>query len=508
MSARGSVLVFDCGTSALKVALFALDGELLRLATREQRVDNPAPGRAEQSPEETLRALGDAVREALVGTDPSSVQAIAVSNQRGTVVALDSDGRPLTEFVLWMDARGLPWVERIKADVGAAAYYDISGHPAVVQTGVSKVLWLRHEAPGLWQRAAVVAPPQTFLLKWLGSEGLVCDESTGSFLFPMEIGRRTWSTALASQLDVAVEKLPRLVRATEIVGRLTRKVAEGLGLPAGIPLVAGGGDGQCAGAGAGVVRAGRVLVNVGTAAGVQTFLSGPRLDPRRTLNCAAHVVPAAWEMEGHTQASGAALRWLRDLCGGPAVTYDRLVAEGAATEPGADGLLFLPTFNGTSAPLIAPLARGCVLGLTLSHGRAHVIRALLEGVALEIRWILDAMAEAGAPTEDVRLAGGGSRSPAWNRIYADVLGCPIRVPQVADAAAVGAAMCATVALGIHPTFSEAAAAFVTLSAAVEPQPANRALYDERYAAYREVFLALSASAGFRRLAAGAEVLPS
>lgn len=498
----GTVLALDVGTSALKVALFALDGRLLRLASREQSVAHPAPGRAEQSPQATLRTLAEAAREALSGVDRPTVHAIAVSNQRGTVVALGRDGRPLTEFVLWMDARGLPWVERIKATVGDAAYYDVAGHPAVVQTGVSKVLWLRNDGPTIWERAAAVGPPQTFLLKWLGSVSLVCDQSTGSFLFPMDIRRRTWSSAIASQLDVDIEKLPRIVGATEIVGALTREAADAFGLPEGIPLVAGGGDGQCAGAGTGVVREGRVLVNVGTAAGVQTFLPEPRLDPRRTLNCAAHVVPSAWEMEGHTQASGAALRWLRDLCADPAASYERLIAEAADVRPGAGGVLFLPTFNGTSAPHIEPLARGCILGLDLSHGRPHVIRALLEGIALEIRWMLDAITEAGARADDVRVAGGGSRSPAWNQIYADVLDCPVRVPLVPDAAAVGAAMCATVGLGIHADFNEAEEAFVKLSAAYEPQPANRSVYEDRYLAYQEVFLTLAKSDAVRGLVTG------
>jgi xylulokinase len=489
------VLALDVGTSAIKVGLFRSSGELCAMATREQPVPITPEGFAEQSPEQTWRRLAGAVRE-VAAPKHGRIAAISVSNQRGTVLALDDKGQPLTEFVLWMDRRGVTWTKWLADVVGPEHYYRTCGHPIVPYTGISKLLWFQHEAPALFERASVVAPPQTWLLRRLGAEASVCDLSTGSFFFPFDIERRGWSEELAGRMSFPLEKLPALAAAVDVVGRLCANAADELGLPMGVPLVAGGGDGQCAGVGSGVTRPARAMVNVGTAAGVQTYLLAPLRDPARTLNCAAHVVPDAWEMEGHTQASGVVLRWLRDELSGGETSYDALIERSRTTKPGADGLLFLPTFNGTSAPRIDPTARGCLLGLTLTHGLGHVVRAVLEGVSLEVRWLLDAIREAGAEVEDVRLVGGGARNPHWNRIHANVLDRPVATLRVPHAATVGAAMCASVAIGAYGDLDEAAASFVVVDKQLEPEPAHVSAYEELYDRYRRTFVLLSEAGAF------------
>jgi xylulokinase len=253
------------------------------------------------------------------------------------------------------------------------------------------------------------------------------------------------------------------------------------------------------------------MVNVGTAAGVQVFLPEPRLDPRRVLNCCAHVVPGAWEMEGHTQASGAVFRWLRDELGRDEVqrgeasgrsAYDRLAEEAATVAPGADGLLVLPTFNGTSAPEIRPNFRGAILGLTLAHTRAHITRAVLEGISLEIRWMLEAIRETGAEIAEVRLVGGGSLSPVWNQIHADVLGLPVTTLDMADAAVTGAAICAVVAMGYYPGFHAAAETFVRPRTRFERTTDNALFYDDLYGEYRHLVDTLDRGEVFARLGRG------
>jgi xylulokinase len=506
VAAQGEfILSFDLGTTAVKVGLFSLLGRLLRLATREQPLFFPGPNRAEQSLTETWRLACEATTEVLDQADAGDVKAIVLSSQRGSVVPLDGAGNPLTNLIVWMDHRGLAQVNRLHATVGASRYYYASGHPIVPITGVSKVLWLHQEAPEVWEQTAAVGSPQTLFLYWLGCDEALIDYASGCYLFPCDIRARTWSRPIAEVLAFPLEKLPRLVPATQIVGQLSAGAARQLHLPRGIPIVAGGGDGQCAAAGTGVVFPGRVMVNLGTAAGVQVFLPQPAFDPAETLNCAAHVVPEAWEMEGHTQASGTVLRWFRDQFGGAErlvsahsghETYDLLIDQAACAPPGADGLLFLPTFNGSTAPIVDSSARGACIGLRLSHTRAHVIRALLEGISLEIRWMLDAMAAAGIPLEEVRLAGGGSRNARWNQIHADVFNRPVRTVLHPDAALVGAAMCAAVALGAFPDFQRAAEAFVQLGPAVTPLAANAAVYEQTYARYVRVFKLLSEQRAF------------
>ncbi len=503
------VLALDIGTTAIKVGLFHIGGQLLNMASREQALSFPAAGRVEQSPRTALALIADAAAEALEGFDKSRIAAIGLTNHRGTAIALDADGEPLTEFIVWMDQRGLPQVEFLLGRIGNERYYDACGHPIVSYTGISKLLWLQQSEPDIFARAAVIGPPQTYFLKWLGCDDFICDVSTGVFLFPFCIDRLRWSESLAGEMGFPLDKLPRLVNATDIVGELSTEAAAALQLPAGIPLVAGGGDGQCAGVGSGVIESGKAMINIGTAAGVQVFLDGTLRDAERTLNCAAHVVAGRWEMEGHTQASGAAFRWLRDQFGATELArqrrssldaYDLLIEQARSAPPGAGGLLFLPTFNGSSAPRVDLSARGCLIGLSLDHSRGHVIRALLEGISLELRWMLDAIAGIGTRIEDVVLAGGGARNSYWNQIHADILGRPVKTLRISDAAMVGAAMCAAFALGHYPDWRSLAAGFVEIGDVIEPRPAQRDIYERQFQTFKDMFLLLSEGGAFSRLA--------
>lgn len=501
MAGTGELIIsLDLGTSAIKLGLFSAAGALLRLESRELELRFQEHGLAEQSLIETWRLVGDLGRRMLEEIDPQRVGAVVLTNQRGSVVPMTADGEDLTDLIVWMDQRGLGQAARLRAVVGADRYYDISGHPIVPITGVSKVLWLQQEAPEIWARTQSVGPPQTWFLRRLGCTEALVDFSSGSYLFPCDIRRKEWSREIAGELSFPLEKLPRLVAATDIVGKTSREASAHLGLAEGTPIVAGGGDGQCAAAGTGVVVPGTVMVNIGTATGVQVFLAAPAFDSAKTLNCAANVVPGAWEMEAHTQASGVVLRWFRDEFGAAEKresdaagreTYDFLVEQARLAPPGCDGLRFLPTFNGTTAPIVEPSARGALIGLRLSHTRGHVIRALLEGISLEIRWMLDAMSRTGAPVDAIRLAGGGSKSPVWNQIHADIFGRPLQAVTKPDAALVGGAMCAAVALGAFPDFRQAAQAFVDLGPTLAPRAENQEVYSEAYRDFVHLFTTLN-----------------
>ena len=503
------VLALDIGTTSIKVGLFHLDGTFVSMAVREQALAFPASGRVEQSPRTAVQLIADGTSELMQGFDPARIAAIGLTNHRGTAVALDVGGTPLTEFIVWMDKRGVPHVDWLLENIGPERYYDTCGHPIVSYTGISKLLWLQRSAPQIWERAAVIGPPQTYFLKWLGCEDFVVDVSSGTFLFPFDIERQQWSASLANAIGFPVEKLPRLVHAIEIVGELSPQAAETLGLPAGIPLVAGGGDGQCAGVGSGIIESGRAMINVGTGAGTQVFLEEPLRDPSLTLNCAAHVVKGFWEMEGHTQSSGATFRWLRDEFGVAELAlqrnstldaYDLMVDQAHTAPPGAGGLIFLPTFNGSSAPIVDLSARGSLVGLSLDHTRGHIIRALLEGISMELRWMLDAVIEMGTRVDDVFLTGGGARNAYWNQIHATILGRSVKTLTVSDAAMVGAAMCAAIALEQYDDWRSMAEAFVKVKDTIDPDPSERALYESHFEAYKALFRLLSDSGFFNRFA--------
>jgi len=500
MSEVGDLLIaFDIGTTALKVGLFSTGGDLLCLETREQPLEKHSSGKVEQPALGTWGLMKDAVNKIMQGYSSKDVVAISISVQRGTVVPLDGEGKPLTNQIVWMDNRGIPYTEVLRNVIGEEEYYCTAGHGINHITGISKLLWMQGEAEGTWHEARVVSSPQTLFLKWLGCEEFVCDLSAGAYLFPFDIEEKTWDEDLAAQIGYPIEKLPKLVTAVEVVGKLSKRAAKELGLRPGISLVAGGGDGQCAAAGSDVLESGLCMVNIGTAAGVQVHLSEVKRDQNLVLNCSGHVDPEAWEMEGHTQASGSVLRWFRDEFGGVEKAfggmikkdaYDLLVDQAKPVPPGSDGLLFLPTFMGSTAPQPNADAKGVLAGLTLGHTRDYVIRSLLEGVSLEIRWMLDAIVNTGVAVDEIRLVGGGSKNEFWNQIHADVFGRPIRTIEVNDAALVGASMCAAVAMGYYRNLQDAAQHFVRIKETIYPIEKNVSRYQDVYENYRDLFMTL------------------
>ena len=466
---------------------------------REQELLFLPGDRVEQSPQKTWSLLTQAVQKSTDGYDPAAVKAISLSIQRGTVVPLDQYGNPLTDQVVWMDQRSVSLTNYISEVIGSDYFYNTSCTPISYITGVSKLLWFQHQGGEVWDRLKVLAPPQTLFLRWLGCEELVCDRSLGTYLFPFDIDQKTWSTEIAQRLDFPLERLPKLVESTEIVGYLSEKSALEMNLVPGIPLVAGGGDGQCAGVGCGIVRPGLVMINIGTGTGVQAYLREPLRDPLKVLNCAAHVDPIGWEMEGHTQASGIALRWFRDEFGDLEMLlgrksdldpFDLLILQANDILPGADGLLFFPTFNGTIAPIINQKARAVIFGLNLTHQRKHIIRSLLEGISFEIRWILESMNDSGVQIDTVHLVGGGSKNRIWNQMHADILNKSINTVFTTDAALVGAAMCSAVAIGEYNNIQEAANKFVKIKATIEPQKNNTEIYEKIFSTYCKTFMSL------------------
>ena len=502
------VLSFDLGTTAIKVGLFSVDGKLLRVESREQKLIFRDGGQVEQSPMETWKLIADATRQVIQGFHPATVKAIALALQRGTVIPLDRDGQPLSDFIVWMDKRGLSITEWMKNQMSPVAYYEMSGHPISYITGVSKILWIHRYAQDIQSKTYVFASPETLFLRWLGCEEFVCAHSCGTYLFPFRIEEKTWSEEISEAFDFPLERLPKLTSSVEVVGKLSKQAADTLGLQPGIALIPGGGDGQCAALGCGVIKPGLCMINIGTATGVQTYLPQPLKDPNHILNCAAHAVPEGWEMEVHTQSSGAVFRWCRDELGAAELAlqrvtqldaFDLMVEQARIAPPGCDGLLFLPLFNGSTAPKIDQEARGALLGLSLAHKRNHLIRAILEGISLEIRWLLDTISAVGADIQEVRLVGGGARNPYWNRIHADILNRPISTLHITDAALVGAAMCAAVGAGYYRGLDEAASNFIQIKEKIEPNPENIHVYEATYQNYQDVFSLLSDSGIFKQL---------
>jgi xylulokinase len=506
------IFAYDLGTTGVKAGILTGEGDLVGTAYREYGVIYPASQWVEQSVDEMWQAQQAASKAVFskTGVRPGDIAAVAVSCQRATFVALDRAGQPLTNFIGWQDKRSIDQCETMRAQVGAERYYRIAGLPLDPTAAVSKILWLKEHAPDVFDQTATFASTQNIHLQQLGVEQAPCDLADAAYLGLLDVDRLQWSKELLDALGIPEDKMPRLTHSGRQVGVVSRAAAEATGLAAGTPVVAAGGDLQCSGLGIGVAEPGYVSVGIGTGGGVLVGVQQPLRHPDGGLNCLPHVVEGMWEVEGIALASGAAYKWFRDTLGIPEKeaaaslgldAYEILNAEAARVAPGSGGVIVMPSLLGAGAPNWYPKARGLVLGLTPTTDKKALVRAMLEGICLEIRWMLEAAEKLGTHIAEVRIWGGAAKSPLWNQIAADVYGVPAASLQISDSGLVGAAICAGLGVGMFKNAPEGVRAMVHVAQRYEPNPAASARFNEMFAIYKEAYQALVKAGVFERLAA-------
>lgn len=475
------LLGIDLGTSGARaIVVEAASGRVVAAASSEYPLHTPRPLWAEQDPHDWWRGTIDAVRGALAAAGDVSLRGVGLSGQMHGVVLLDDRDQVLGPALLWCDGRtGEECSEISRRAGGEERLLAMTGNPALTGFSAPKLLWLRRHQPEVFRRARSFLLPKDYLrLRLTGARASEVSDASGTLLF--DVARRTWSAAMLEILDLDPALLPVVRESPEISGELTGEAAAALGLPAGVPVVGGGGD-QAAGAvGAGIVRSGLVSATIGSSGVVFAHAAAPARDRRVHSFC--HAVPGAWHLMGVTQAAGLSMRWLRDRFGG---SYQQLAGEAAAVPAGADGLLFTPYLMGERTPVLDPEARGTWFGLTYAHGRGHLVRSVMEGVAYSLRDCLDVMLSLGVEASEVRAAGGGAKSPLWRQILADVLERPIATLGLDEGPAYGAALLAGVGTGAWSSVEEAAS-LVAVAARLEPDPAAAALHRDRLAVYREL----------------------
>lgn len=328
-----------------------------------------------------------------------------------------------------------------------------------------------------------------------GERAVDMADASGTLL--LDVATRQWSSEVLSRTGIDQQLLPILWESPEVCGRVSARGAEATGLRAGTPVVAGAGD-QAAGAvGMGIVRPGTVSATIGTSGVVFAATDGPALDPKGRIHTFCHAIPGRWHVMGVTQAAGLSLRWFRDRFGAGLAApndgrdpYERLSEEAAAAPPGSDGVFWAPYLMGERTPHCDPNARAALVGLSAAHTRAHVIRAILEGVAFSLRDSFTIFREMNVPVERIRLGGGGARSPLWRQIQADVYGHAVEVVQAEEGAAYGAAILAGTGAGNWRSVDEACDAVVQTAHEIQPDPKSRAILDEAYRTYRRIYPAL------------------
>ncbi|HVA87262.1 MAG TPA: FGGY family carbohydrate kinase [Candidatus Saccharimonadales bacterium] len=482
------ILAIDVGTTAVKAAIVDETGAIVSTGSAAQRTLGDERGGREHEPAATWRAVQAAVRRALSTPDHArQVRAISVTGPRGTFRVLGPDGQPRSRFLTWQDRRAADTAATLSMrDDGR--YRTISGTALEPSVVLPKLVWLRDEEPRLFEGPWALATPQGDVLARLGADGQVVDLTVAAHVGLLDVTRLSWSGTLLAEFDVPQRAMPRLVEPGAQVGRLDPRIAAAWRLPAGIPLVAAGSDGVCSELGAGVTEPGQVYAYLGTAAAVAGPITAPRLPGDPALKLLPGSVRERWRIVALAGAGASVRDWfmathgLRDQA-----RVERLIAE---SPPGARGALFLPTLAGASAPVPDGRARGVFAGLTLAVRTADLARAVHEGVALELRWMIAAMRDSIPMPTEIRLTGGGSRSDGWSRIIADALGVPVARVTEPHPGLRGAACYGWSAVGRFGSALEAARALDTGVDWFVPGRDCGALYDEAaesYALVRRAF---------------------
>ena len=487
------VVGVDVSTTATKAVLQDAEGTVRAVGMSAYRYETPHPLWSEQDPALWWEATRIAVREALeaADTDAEAVEAVGLTGQMHGLVALDDRDEVLRPAILWNDQRTGAECDAIRGIVGRRRLIEITGNDALPGFTAPKLLWLRRHEPDVWASIAHVLLPKDFVrLRLTGEHALDRADGSGTILF--DLAARDWSPEILDALAIEPRWLPPTFEGPMVTGTITEGAASATGLRAGIPVVAGGGDQAAAAVGVGSVVPGVSSLSLGTSGVLFTTTEGPAIESEGRLHAFCHAVPDRWHLMGVMLSAAGSLRWYRDALA-PGVAFDELVEEAAEVPPGSDGLLFLPYLTGERTPYPDPLARGAFVGLTVHHGRAHLTRAVLEGVAFGMRDSLELMRAAGIkPPDQIRATGGGSRSPLWRRILADVLGASIVTTPSAEGAAQGAATLAAVGAGWFDTVQDACRALVRIGETTPPSETGGA-YTNAYARYRELYPALAAT---------------
>ena len=456
MSARQDAVVvaLDASTTAAKAIAFDAAGAVVGSARSPLETSSPRPGWQEQDAESWWIAACASLRRLTATVDPARLAAIAITHQRETFVCLDAEGRPLRPAILWLDSRPTAQVQKLGSD----EIHRISGRPPSTTTSLYELAWLSEHEPALLARTTTVADVHAFLVHRLSGRW-VTSWASADPLGLVDLRTFEYSEPLLALAGLELGQLPELAPPGSHIGKVSVEAAVETGLPAGLPIVAGAGDGQCAALGAAVVGPGEVSLNLGTS--VTLAMHADELRTARPFRTVASAIAGRWLLEAALASGTHSIEWFRKrvLRDPSPAALAQAEADAAEVPAGAEGLLFLPYLVRAETPYWDPAARGAWVGLRDHHGLGHLYRALLEGIALEQALLLSMFeAETGIAAASIRAMGGGVRSSLWTRILTGVFEAPVSVPRSHDATALGAAILAAAALGLDGETDTAATA--------------------------------------------------
>lgn len=499
LSAMGTLFLgVDVGTTGAKVILLESGGRVLAEALHEYPLSTPKPLWAEQDPEHWWQASARGIREVLAAVPggAGSVACVGLTGQMHGLVLLDGGGRVLRPAILWNDQRTAAECATLTERVGAARVLELTGNPILPGFTAPKIEWVRRNEPEVFAAVEHVLLPKDYVRYRLTGEFHI-DVADASGTSLLEVGARRWSDEMLAAAEVPPAWMPEVHESPSVCALVTAENESGLAT--GTRVVAGAGDQAAQAIGAGVVEEGLVSATIGTSGVVFAASDRYRVDPHGRLHAFCHAVPGKWHLMGVVLSAGGSLRWHRDVLCPEEISlareqgcdpYELMTASAAQVAPGCDGLIFLPYLTGERTPHPDPHARGGFVGLTLRHERAHLTRAVMEGVTFALRDSFELMRDLGLSFDQVRASGGGANSPFWRQMMADVFGTQIATTSVTLGAAYGAALLAGVGAECFESVEAASRQAVQVLTTLEPEPAAAAIYDRVHARYRELYPAL------------------
>jgi xylulokinase len=494
-------LGIDVGTGGTRALIIDAQGMVVASASAEhQNFASPRPGWAEQDPLDWWQACGAAVRQALQssGIRADEIACVGFSGQMHGAVLLDSSDEVVRPAIIWCDQRSEAQSRELEQMFGRDTLIRLTCNPPLTNFTLTKLLWVRETEPQNWSRVAHVMLPKDYVrFRLTGERAIDMADASGTLL--LDVANRRWSAEVLAKTGIDKNLLPALFESPEVCGKISAAGADATGLRAGTPVVAGAGD-QAAGAvGMGIARVGAVSATIGTSGVVFASTDRPAMDPAGRLHTFCHAIPGRWHVMGVTQSAGLSLRWYRDNFGAASPglqkkdlrdPYDVFAEEGSTAPAGSEGAFWVPYLMGERTPHLDPNARAALIGLTASHTRAHVIRAIMEGVAFSLKDSFTIFDEMKIPVTSIRLGGGGARSPLWRQIQADVYGREVEIVEAEEGAAYGAAILAGTGAGGWSSVEQACDAVVRVAKRIAPNQKDSQTMATAYRTYRKIYPAL------------------
>ncbi|RWR29093.1 xylulokinase [Sinirhodobacter populi] len=486
-----ALLGIDIGTSGCKALLIGTDGAVIAADTATYPLSQPHPGWTEQDPELWVTGARKAVAGALARAPGVEILCIGLSGQMHGLTPLDAGHRVLRPAILWNDQRNGPECAALtEAAGGVEGLLSLTNNRMLVGYTGGKILWMRNHEPDLFARMALMLNPKDYLrLRLTGEVASEVSDASGTGLF--DVRARRWATGLIELAGIDPDILPPVFESQVVTGRVSARGAALFGLPEGVPVAGGGGDSVIQTIGSGVIAPGELQTTIGTAGILAAALDAPQENPDGRLQVFCNVAPNKWHCMGVSLNAGGAMSWFRETfcrgADGAALSFEAIVAEAAASPPGARGLLFLPYLNGERCPHPDTEARGAFVGLTARHGRGDVARALMEGVVHAFADMHALMRPMGIDGHIVKASGGGARAPLWRQMQADLFDCDVVTTEgAAEGAAFGAALVAGMAVGVWPDAGAAAARCRALTRE-SPESGAVRLYARAHPIYRSLY---------------------